>query len=114
MERPCPHCQRAFDATESRCPHCGQESDAWKLHEGKWWARREGRWWIRDETTETWKPHIGPGGLEPETVDGWAILEMMKVQTSLLRQITFWVTIFGVLTLLGVAVSIASLATGGY
>jgi hypothetical protein len=79
------------------------------MHEGRWWQQREGRWWIRNEATHVWKPFGGGGGVEPETVDAWAILEVLKQQTGFLRRIAFWATLFGVVWLIGTAIWVVSI-----
>jgi hypothetical protein len=100
MERTCPHCQKAFEAAEERCPHCGKESPAWTLHEGSWWEKRGDRWWVHDAASGLSRPYAGPAGVEPEALDTWVILDALREQTALLKRIAFWVTIFGILTVL--------------
>jgi hypothetical protein len=112
MERTCPQCQKSFDATAAKCPHCGTESPAWEQKDGRWWVKRYDRWWWRDDAG-SWRPYAGAEGIEPESVDTWAILEQMRVQTALLGRIAFWVTLFGVLTVIGTLIWIVGIITLG-
>jgi hypothetical protein len=52
--RECPHCREQMRRDASVCPHCQRESQAWRLHEGRWWTQSGERWFWLDEIANEW------------------------------------------------------------
>lgn len=60
--RECPHCKESMRRDASVCPHCQRESQAWKLHEGRWWfTTTDGTQFYRDERKNEWIEYQAPG-----------------------------------------------------
>jgi hypothetical protein len=56
MQRSCPHCGSAMEATERTCPSCSQESEPWVFTNGLWWQGIDGIWHALDPKSGEWQP----------------------------------------------------------
>jgi hypothetical protein len=68
VERACPHCGTSMQAAASLCPQCHRESEAWRLHEGRWWRTLDGEWLALDDSGQ-WQrqpEHPSPPASSPQ------------------------------------------------